>query len=247
MIYIVAVVGLGLLTGSFLNVVIYRLPRQESVIWPGSHCPACGCNLQAWELMPIISYLWLHGRCSHCKDRISPRYILVEVLTASTFLWVYHKWGITIETGMGFIFAVLLIITAFTDIEAGVIPNRITYPGLIMGLLLSTQAIGIKASMGGAIFFAGILMAIAILSRGGMGGGDIKLAGVIGSFIGYWGALLTLMIASLAGGIWAAVLLCRGKADRKTAIKFGPFLAAAAWLVWLYEGEILDILIQIFT
>ncbi|MDD3364775.1 MAG: prepilin peptidase [Syntrophomonas sp.] len=237
----------ALLCGSFLNVAIYRLPRKESVLWPGSHCPACGQSLKAWDLIPIISYIWLGGRCRYCKERIRPRYPLVEILTAITFLLVFLKWGISVETGTGWIFTAMLTITAFTDLEEGIIPDLITYPGIIIGLLLCPYMIGIKSSVLGAIIFSGVFVGIAILSHGGMGGGDIKLAGVIGTFTGYGGSVLTLIIASLAGGIWAAILIWQGKADHKTAIKFGPFLSVAAWLVWMYEIEILDVYLRIFS
>jgi leader peptidase (prepilin peptidase)/N-methyltransferase len=243
----IIVVVYALLLGSFFNVVIYRLPRQESVVWPGSHCTACGNSLKAWDLIPVLSYLWLGGRCRYCHDKISPRYPLVEILTAVTFLMVYLKWGISVEAGAGWIFTAILIITAFTDINEGIIPDIITYPSIIIGLCLSYYTIGFKSSALGAIVFAGIFLITAILSRGGMGGGDIKLAGVIGAFTGLEGAIMTLMISSLAGGLWAVLLLCRGKADRKTAIKFGPFLAASAWLVWLYGGKLLDLYWALFV
>jgi leader peptidase (prepilin peptidase)/N-methyltransferase len=133
-----------------------------------------------------------------------------------------------------------LIIAAFTDIEEGIIPDLLTYPGIILGLGLSFYSVGIRASTIGLILFAGILLLAALLSKGGMGGGDIKLAGVIGTFLGYKGSIITLFLSSLGGGLWAVVLLLRGKAQRKTAIKYGPFLAAAAWLVWMYGREISD-------
>ncbi len=233
------VVVFGLLVGSLLNVVIYRLPRGESVVWPGSRCSACGTSLKFWDLIPVLSFLWLGGRCRYCKDRISHYYPLVEVLTSLCFLMVYFNGGISIKAGAGWIFTVILITTAFTDIDEGIIPDLVTYPGIVIGLFLSIFTIGFKSSALGAIVFATLLLIIALVSRGGMGGGDIKLAGVIGAFIGLSGSILTLFISSLAGGIWAVVLLSRGKADRKTALRFGPFLAVSAWLVWLYGEEIL--------
>lgn len=243
----IVVIVSALLLGSFLNVVIYRLPRKESVVWPGSHCPSCEHCLKVWDLIPILSYIWLGGRCCYCNDRISPRYLLVEILTTITFLLVYLKMDLLVETGVGWIFTAILIITAFIDIDEGIIPDIITYPGIIIGLFLSPYTIGIKSSALGAIIFSGIFLSTAILSRGGMGGGDIKLAGVIGTFIGFGGSMMTLIIASLTGGLWAAILLWQGKADRKTAIRFGPFLSVAAWLVWLYGTEILDFYLRVFT
>jgi len=153
---------------------------------------------------------------------------------------IYVKWGFSIESVIGGVFSALLIISAFTDIEEGIIPDLITYPGIIIGLGLSFYSIGIRSSVTGLILFAGIFLLAALLSKGGMGGGDIKLAGVIGAFLGYQGSIITLFLSSLGGALWAVGLLLRGKAHRKTAIKYGPFLALAAWLVWMYGREISD-------
>jgi leader peptidase (prepilin peptidase)/N-methyltransferase len=240
------VIIIALMIGSFLNVVIHRIPRKESVLWPGSHCADCGHNLQAGDLIPVFSYIWLGSRCRYCGQRISLRYPLVELLTVVSFLLIYNKWGLTIAAGVGYIFTALLIISAFIDIEEGIIPDRITYPGMIMGLLLSFYTIGIKSAVIGLILFGGILLGAALLSRGGMGGGDIKLAAVIGAFIGYEGSVITLFLSSLMGGLWAVLLLLMGKATRKTAIRFGPFLSGAAWLVWMYGNEIIDLYSGLF-
>jgi len=229
------------LIGSFLNVVIYRLPRGESVVRPGSHCPSCGHSLKAWDLVPIFSYLCLGGRCGYCTDKISPLYPLVEMLTAVGFFLIYLEFGNTMQAATGCLFTMILIVTAFTDINEGIIPDKVTYPGIVMGILLSPFTLGLKSSALGAIVFATIFLVTALVSRGGMGGGDIKLAGVIGAFTGLTGAVQTLFISSFAGGLWALLLISRGKANRKTSIKFGPFLAVSGWLVWLYGGEILDL------
>jgi len=239
--------AVALVVGSFINVVIYRLPRQESLIWPGSHCPTCGHKLPAWQLIPVISYLWLGGRCRFCHRQISMRYILVEIGTVLSFGLIYLEWGFTIESGVGWVLTSILIICAITDLEEGTIPNRITYPGILAGLFLSPHTIGIGSSIQGAIFFAGILLMAALISSGGMGGGDIKLAGLIGAFTGLSGAILTLFLSALGGSLWALLLIWQGKADRKTAIKYGPFLAAAGWLVWIYEGEIFALLEQVLA
>ena len=238
--------ALGLIFGSFLNVAIYRIPRGESVVWPGSHCPVCGNNLKALDLIPVLSYLWLHGRCRYCQAKISHCYPLIELLTAVSFLMVYVKAGTLMATLAGWIFTSILIIVSFTDLNDGIIPDLITYPGIIIGLCLSPFTLGIKSAALGSVIFAGIFLGTAIISRGGMGGGDIKLAGVIGAFIGLTGSITTLIISSLAGGIWAASLLCQRKADRKTAVRFGPFMAVSAWLVWLYGEQILDFYMGLF-
>lgn len=241
------IIAIALLIGSFINAVIYRLPRQESLVWPGSHCRACGHRLPAWDMIPVISYLWLRGKCRFCRRRISLRYLLVEIIIVFSFGLIYRKWGLTVESGVGWVLTSILTICAITDLEEGIIPNCITYPGILAGLLLSPLTIGIESSIQGAIFFAGILLMAALISSGGMGGGDIKLAGVIGAFTGLTGAILTLFLSALGGSLWAMLLIWQGKADCKTAIKFGPFLAAAAWLVWLYEWEIFAFLGQMLA
>lgn len=229
----------ALLIGSFLNVLIYRLPRGESVVWPGSHCTACGHRLGAGDLLPVFSYIWLRGKCRYCGEKINLRYPLVEILTAFLFILIYSKWGLSVQTLSGCIFSAILLAAAFTDINEGIIPDRLNYPGIILGLFLSLFTIGLKSALIGTIVFAGILFLIALISRGGMGGGDIKMAGLIGAFTGWKGALMVLLISSLLGGVWAVFLLLSGKAGRGAAIKFGPFLALSAWLVWMYNQQII--------
>ena len=224
----ILVVILALFIGSFLNVVIYRVPRQESVLWPGSHCPNCNHRLKARDLLPLLSFLRLKGRCRYCGQLISRRYPVVEIITALSCWLVYNQWGLSVETAVGFIFTAFLIVAAFIDIEHGIIPDRVTYPGMLTGLILSFYTIGLKSALLGLLVFAAILLGAAVVSRGGMGGGDVKLAGVIGAFLGYAGSILTLFIFSLLGGLWAAILLVQGKATRKTAIKFWPFFSVAA-------------------
>ena len=246
MVDIIVVIVFALLIGSFLNVAIYRIPRRESVIWPGSHCPVCGSSLKAPDLVPVLSFIWLSGRCRYCQAKISLRYPLIELLTVASFVLVYVKWGISIETLAGWIFTSILIISAFTDLDEGIIPDLVTYPGVIIGLCLSPFTLGIKSAVLGSVVFAGIFLSTAIISRGGMGGGDIKLAGVIGAFVGLTGSIVTLIMSSLAGGVWAVILLCQRKADRRTAVRFGPFMAVSAWLVWLYGAQILNFYIGLF-
>lgn len=240
------VVAVGLLFGSFCNVLIYRLPRGESIVRPGSHCPACGAKLQAIDLVPVLSYLFLRGRCRCCRAPISPRYPLVEVLTAACFLLVYlnamafqpdpHWW---VRCLAGWAFFLILIVSTFTDLETGLIPDRLTYPGVVLGVCCSFFTVGWKSSLEGMLVFAGVLLLAAVLSHGGMGGGDIKLAGVIGAFTGLPGAGVSFILASLLGGVFALGLLAAGRAHRKTAVKYGPFLALAAALAWLWGKQII--------
>jgi len=240
------VLFIGLITGSFLNVLIHRLPRGESVVKPGSRCPECGHNLRAGDLIPVFSYIFLKGRCRYCAKKIPLTYPLVEVLTAASFVLVYIKWGITVNTLVGLIFTSLLIVSSFTDIHEGIIPDRLTYPGIIAGFILSLFTIGFKEASGGAFLLVSIYLAAALISRGGMGGGDIKLAGVIGVFTGIKGALMVFILSSIAGGTWSLYLIFSGRAYRRTPVKFGPFLGLAAWIAWMYGSEILKLYQQMW-
>ncbi len=235
----------GVVLGSFLNVVIYRWPRGGSVVYPPSACVHCGHRLSPLDLVPIFSFLLLKGRCRYCKNRISLRYPLVELLTGLALALVYFDHGLTLLTAAGWLFAAILLVCAFIDIDAGIIPDRLTYPGLLAGIILSFFTIGIKTSLLGASLFALVYFIAAVVSKGGMGGGDIKLAAVIGAFTGIKGALLVFMLSALLAGLWAVILVLRGKAGRKTAIRFGPFLSLAAYLVWNWGEEILSAYLSI--
>jgi leader peptidase (prepilin peptidase)/N-methyltransferase len=237
---------LGLFIGSFLNVLIYRIPRGESVVWPGSHCVQCGQALKPLDLIPVLSYLFLRGRCRYCGAKISLRYPLVELLTAVSFYLVYLQYGLTVWTAAGCVLTALLMVVTFTDIDEGIIPDVITYPGMLAGLGFAFFTIGIKSALIGMIAFGVVFFLIALLSRGGMGGGDVKLVAVIGAFVGPMNALLVFILSSLAGGIWAIGLLLFRQAGRKTEIRFGPFLALAAYVVFLYGQQMLRFYLGLF-
>lgn len=237
---------LFLLLASFLNVVIYRLPRGESLIYPGSHCTSCGHSLYPLDLLPIFSYLLLRGKCRYCQARIPAQYLLVEIITPLLWILVFMKWGFSMLTISGLLLTAVLVVAAFIDINEGIVPDALNLSGLIMALGLSFFTIGIRASLVGAVGFALIFFIIALLSRGGMGGGDIKLAALIGAFTGFPGALLVILISSWLGGLWAIALLLRGGAGLKTAIKFAPFLAIAAWLVWMYQIDLITFYLNRF-
>lgn len=229
----------SLIIGSFLNVVISRVPRSESVIYPGSHCMDCGHALKAADLIPVVSFLFLKGRCRYCHQKISVRYPLVEIITALTFCLVYLQGGLSLWTLIGWLFISILIVAAFIDIDEGIIPDRITFLGIVLGIIVSPFNLGLKTALAGMAAFGLVLLLIAVLSRGGMGGGDIKLAAVIGAFTGVKGAGLVFVIASLLGGIWALFLILRNQANLKTPVKFGPFLSAGGFLAWNWQAELL--------
>lgn len=242
----IIVITLGLLFGSFTNVIIARLPLEESIIYPGSHCPHCNHQLGASELIPIISYLFQKGRCRNCKAKISLRYPLVELLCAVLFLGVFLQKGMTMATIAGWILVIILLGAAFIDIDHGIIPDRLTYPGMIIGLLLSFWTLGFLPALAGLLAFGGLLFAVAVISNGGMGGGDVKLAAVIGAFTGITASAVTLLMASLLGAIFGLGLMLIKKSGRKTPIKFGPFLALSAYTAFLWANDILNWYLGLF-
>ncbi len=230
----------SLMIGSFINVIIYRLPLGKSLIWPGSFCPACSQAIKARDLVPVISYIVLNGECRHCRARISLRYPLVELLTGTAFLLVYLNSGSTICMAAGLFLTGLLIASAFIDIDHGIIPDKLTGIGIIVGLLLSPFTVTPLSAAAGSLLFGGILFSAGVLSGGGMGGGDIKLGLAIGVFCGLPNAVLAFIISSLAGGVWGGFLLMTRSAGRKSTMKFGPFLALGSYLAYVYGSQIIN-------
>ncbi len=257
MIYFFAVV-LGLAIGSFLNVCIYRIPRDGSVVYPKrSYCPHCEHTLSALDNVPVFSYIFLRGKCRYCKERISPRYMIVELLTAGLFVLMVHRslilyngiLSIALAVAASCIFAAMMVAISFIDLEFTIIPNRIVYPGLIVGLLFAIGMAIVQKDMGlllsrllgFAIGGVGILFIVivgsAILRKQAMGMGDVKLMAMIGIFLGPWPHLaITLMAASVAGTIVGVVLMIARRKKMDSAIPFGPFLAMGALLSLSY-GE----------
>lgn len=232
------VITVGLLFGSFTNVIIARMPVGESIVFPPSHCPYCHERLKALDLVPVFSYLFLRGHCRYCQQAISIRYLLVEILCALLFMGVYLRWGLTMTTMSGWVFTVILLGAAFIDIDHGIIPDRLTYPGIIIGLVLSFWTLGFLPALWGLLAFGGLMFAAALISNGGMGGGDVKLAAVIGAFTGITGSAITLLLSSFSGAIFGLIIMAVYKTGRKTPIKFGPFLAISAYIAFLFADAI---------
>ena len=192
----------GLVAGSFFNTVIYRLPRGQSLIDNWSCCPVCRARLQIVDLVPLIGYIALRGCCRSCRTRISPRYPLVELLTAAGFMIAYMRYSMSVSALAGCLFVSLLIICAFTDLETGIIPDLVTFPGIIAGFSLSFMTIGWQSSLLGSLAFGGALFITGVLSGGGMGGGDVKLGAAIGAFTGLKMGMAAFVLASLLGGLF---------------------------------------------
>ncbi|MEW6725211.1 MAG: prepilin peptidase [Bacillota bacterium] len=229
---------LGLLVGSFLNVCIYRLPRHESIFWPGSHCPACGHPLGPLDLIPVLSWVWLGGRCRYCQAPVSGRYTAVELITAGLFGLVYLRFGWHWETVVGLIFAAILVVLAFTDLETGLLPNAVTLPGTAIGLVLSLARPGWTpiTALWGAALVGGVLLLIAVASGGKMGGGDVKMGFLMGAFLGPLLGLVALFMSSSLGALTGLGLMATGRVRRGEFIPFGPFLSLGS-LITLFFGQ----------
>lgn len=229
---------LGALIGSFLTVVIWRLPRGESLWRPGSHCPGCGGDVRPYDRIPVVSWLLLRGRCRHCGEPISPRYPLVEALTAGLAALVPLTLGADEDIWIGLALVGTLVPLTFIDLDHRILPNRITYPAVpvAIGLTAAFDADRLPAHLiAGAAAFA-FLLAAAWSYPSGMGMGDVKLAGVLGLFLGR-AVAPALLVAFLAGTVAGlGIMAVKGvQAGRKTPIPFGPFLALGG-LVGLYAG-----------
>ncbi|MCU1545960.1 MAG: prepilin peptidase [Homoserinimonas sp.] len=250
----------GLLIGSFLNVVVWRLPRGQSLNHPGSRCPGCGHAIRWYDNIPVLSWLILHGKCRDCASRISVRYPAVELATALCFGTVAWWWIAKISiSGMGLVSGIFALIAflylaaisialALIDLGTHKLPNKIVLPAYLVGgallaassILQSDFAALARAGTGmAAMFLAYFLMAVAY--PGGMGFGDVKLAGVLGLYLAWlgWGELIVGTFAAFVlGGIYAAVLLVLRKANRKSGIPFGPWMLAGAWVGVFLGGSI---------
>ncbi|HET9191710.1 MAG TPA: prepilin peptidase [Vicinamibacterales bacterium] len=225
---------LGLIVGSFLNVCIYRLPRRESVNWPGSHCTACNRPLSWYENVPIISWLVLRGRCRTCGERISVVYPLVELITGVLFVAGYAIYGWTPMLAVRLAFACAMVVLFAIDLRHHLLPNVITVPGIVIGFLLSLfLPPGWKASLIGLIAGGGVLFVIAegyYRLRGveGLGMGDVKMLSMIGAFLGWKLMLVTLILGSFAGSLIGVGVIALGRGGMKAALPFGTFLAVGA-------------------
>jgi leader peptidase (prepilin peptidase) / N-methyltransferase len=240
---------LGALFGSFLNVVAYRLPRHESLLAPASHCPACGTPVKPYDNIPIVSFLLLRGHCRSCEVAISPRYPLVEALTAGLCAGaaIVHTSASAIALSIALI--LLVVPAALIDLEHRIIPNSLTALGAVVAV-----ALGLALDPGGepqrliaGAAAGGFLLIAALAYPGGMGMGDVKLAGVIGLFLGR-AVAPAILIALLAGILAGAIVVARKgtRAGRKTAVPFGPFLAFGAIVATFVGNEIVHVYVHHF-
>lgn len=233
----------GAAIGSFLNVCIYRLPLGLSIVSPPSRCQECGRRVPFYYNIPIISYFMLGGRCAYCKTPLSFQYPFVEALTGAFCAALFVKFGLTPSFWFYFVFVSALIVITFIDLEHRIIPDVISLPGIITGIAASffMPYPGVVNSLIGALAGAGLLFGVAtayfyIARSEGMGGGDVKLLGMIGAFLGWRGVLVTILTGSFLGAVIGVLMMLLYGKTTKYALPFGPFLALGA-VIHLFYGE----------
>ncbi len=248
----VAVIGLAI--GSFLNVVIYRLPRKIGFFLSRSVCPACSQKLKWYHNIPLVSYLGLRGKCAFCGKKISFRYPLIESLNALAYLYFFWQFSLQPEFFIYSFLASILLVVFFIDLDFMIIPDSITLPGIVLGLAVSfiADGMGIVNSLIGILVGGGSLWLIAIVGdwlfkKESMGGGDIKLAAMLGAFLG-WQKVLLIFISSAFIGLVVSVVIMffSSKLREKRLIPFGPFLALAAILAICYGDKIISFYVSNF-
>lgn len=240
---ILAIPFLGLAVGSFLNVVIHRVPRHESIVKPGSHCPECACPVRNRDNVPVLSWLALRGRCRDCRFPISRRYPLVEIATAAAFGLVAVLHGVDRGLLLELPLVAVLIAVAAIDLDHRIVPNRILAPAAawaLVGLaLIEPAALPAHLAAGAGAFL--FLLTVALIYPGGMGMGDVKLTGMLGLYLGM-SVVVALLVAVLAGSlVGIALIVRRGAVARKAAIPFAPFLALGGFVGLLWGAGLIEL------
>ncbi len=235
------IAAFGLVVGSYLNVVIHRLPRGISTVWPPSGCPACGSLIPWWGNFPVLSFLWLRGRCLECRSSISWRYPFIESLVALLFALSFLRYGPSWSWLWAAAFACLLVVLAMIDLEHLLLPDRLTLPGIAVGCLaypwLPWSGVWFDGLLGAAAGAGTLLLVYGLwyLIRHveGLGLGDVKMMAMVGAFLGVRGALMTLLLGTLLAATFAVASMAVGRLGLKNRLPFGPFLALGAVLVLL--------------
>ncbi|OUO56170.1 prepilin peptidase [Candidatus Avelusimicrobium gallicola] len=246
----------GLLFGSFLNVCIYRIPRDKSIVWPPSSCPGCNARIKWYDNIPVLSYLWLRGKCRSCKQPISLQYPVVELLTGALTVLFVWRFGLSVWTFVTVAAVYALIILSVIDLELMIIPDRFSLGLIVLGLAFAWANPNfsgvwwqkeLSSLLGAGVGLFGVL-AIALIGtwmfkKEAMGGGDVKLMGGVGAFIGWEGVITTVVFASFFGLVYALFLMIFKGKKGGDAIPFGPFLSLGALinLLWLIKPAMLVI------
>ncbi len=241
--------GVGACVGSFLNVVIYRVPKGESIVRPGSRCGSCGKPVKPWNNIPIVSYILLGGRCAKCGKKYSARYMAVEFITAVLFTACFVKFGLTVDAVIYMALTASLVAVTFIDLDHMIIPDSITLPGIPLGFLSSwfflpttPQDAFLAFLIGGGFFYL-----IAVLVPHGMGGGDIKLVAMLGAFLGLKAVFITIFLGSVIGSIGGGIGIAFAGKGRASKIPFGPYLVAGALIAVFWERELINLYLDIFV
>jgi leader peptidase (prepilin peptidase) / N-methyltransferase len=236
----------GAMVGSFLNVCIHRLPRGGSILWPSSLCPSCRTPIRLHDNVPVVSFVALRGRCRACRAPISWRYPLVEAATALGFAMLVWRFGFTWAAASYALLLCALIVITGTDLSHRIIPDAVTLPGMVIGLAASATVlpVGFLNALLGLLVGGGLLWFAAWVSpylfgKEGMGGGDIKLLGMVGAFLGWKPALLTILLGALVGSIVGIALIAARVIQRDDYVPFGPFLALGAVIALLFHQHLM--------
>jgi leader peptidase (prepilin peptidase)/N-methyltransferase len=242
----------GLIVGSFLNVCIVRIPKHASLVSPPSHCPQCKTPIPFYDNIPLISYLFLLGRCRFCKGKISPRYFIVELITAIFAVVLFREFGLGLTFLVSFVFIAALVVISFIDLAERIVPDVVSLPGIVTGLAVSilnwyfsfelhSIIPSPMSSALGVLIGGGLLLSVAwayqsLTGVEGMGGGDVKLLAMIGAFLGWPSVPIALFFASLSGSVIGLALMLKTQSDGKYAIPFAPFLCMGA-VFHLFFGQ----------
>lgn len=235
----------GLIIGSFLNVCIFRIVEEESIVFPASHCKVCNTKLKAKDLIPIFSFLSLRGKCRYCKERISVQYPLVELFTAILFVIVYLKFGVSLEFFKFITFTAILLVIGIIDYKTQYIYFEVILTGLIFGILFLIMSfllegnIELKDIILSAVI-PSLFLAVIVLITNGMGWGDVELVFIIGVFLEFKLNLLALFISIILAGLYAIYLLLFKEKDKKQSMAFAPYIAVSTFITMLFGSQILD-------
>ena len=237
---------LGLIVGSFCNVCIYRIPKNESIIYPASHCPKCRTTIKPVDNIPLLSYILLKGRCRNCGSKISIQYPVVELLTGIIYLIIYLIYGLSIQSLIYIILSSALIIIAFIDLNEQIVPDVISLPGIGVGLILSffvpylsfiNSALGVV--VGGGIILIIALVGSMIFKKEAMGGGDVKLAAMMGAFLGWRYIIISLFLGFFLGALVGIFLVLSKIKSKEDMVPFGPFIALGSLITLLWGEKII--------
>ncbi|MBA1336990.1 MAG: Leader peptidase (Prepilin peptidase) / N-methyltransferase [Firmicutes bacterium] len=239
---------IGLIVGSFLNVCICRIPGGLSITYPPSRCTECGKRLKWYHMIPVASFVFLGGRCAYCRERISPVYPAVELITAVLYTAAFHRLGAGVLFIKSAVLFSLLIVITFIDLKEQIIPDSLIVFGLAAGIVFTIidGSHSFKDAVLGFAIGGGLLLTIVLLSRGGMGGGDVKFMAVIGLFLGWRLTLVTLFISFVTGGITGILLLLTGKKGRKDPVPFGPFIGISAVAAVLCGQTLISLYLNLY-